>query len=1152
MSTRFLTLLSLLLAAALALSAQTASVTGIITDPSGAVIAGATLTLTNTATGVDSRTETNAEGYYRIPSIPPGNYRLGIEASGFRPFRATGLQLIVGQVARLDYTLELGSLAETVEVSARAVLLDSETSSLGQVIGGRQITELPLLGRNAYSLATLVPGVRSSAGMNDLPVDQISTVSASINGARASQNEFLLDGAPNTAAAQNQPVIFQNVDSVQEFKVETNAFSAEYGRAAGGVFNVVTKSGTNDITFTAYEFLRNDKLNANDFFANRAGRDKAPFRFNQFGGVVGGPVVLPGVYNGRNRTFFFGSAELVRFTQGVTWTGTVPRPEQLAGDFSTTRNAAGNVVTIYDPLSTAPNPGGGFTRTAFPGNRIPQSRFDPVASAMSSYWPAPNATGAPNTGVNNYARTGGSRIVKDTWSMRLDHHINERNRLFGRFSFDDTPVMRAPAYGADNIASPTHGTQTFTRYNTVIEDSHVFSPTLLGTVRASYARLANIRRPFADGFDITTLGLPGALRGQLTEPYSFPVITITGIGTASSVPNQGTGAAMGGYDFIQFGMDNITTMGSMTKTFSRNTLKAGGEFRAIRFNTIQNNDNAVNFGFTPAFTQGPNPAQASAAAGVALASFLLGTGTGSITPSPALSTQNLYYALYLQNDWRVTQTLTLNLGIRYDYETPRTERYNQLTNFDWNARPPLDAPGLDLRGALAFVGTGGLPRYQANPDRNNISPRAGFAWRFLPRTVLRGGGGLFYGTTLGIGGNPGAFGISGYQATTQMVGSLDGVTPFHTLRNPYPDGLISPTGNSLGAGTLLGQGVAFTDRAIYVPYTTQWNLNIQHELPGSVLFDLGYAGSRGVGFAQTRQFNQLPDSALSLGDGLRQQVPNPFFGQIAIGPLAARTVPRAQLLRPFPHFTGVASNNASWASSNYHSMQLKIEKRYSRGFSVLGSWTWSKLMDYGTGPWGGEALGAGGFQNWNDLRSDWSVSTTDQTHRLVINGVWALPFFQNTRGFVNKALGGWELGAINSFFSGGPIGVSSAVNNTFSQGGGQRPNWNGQSPRVEGRDPNRWIDPSAFSIAPAYAFGNAPRTLSGLRTDTTQQLDLTLSKTTRIYEKLRLQFRSEFFNITNTARFAPPNSNFGNPQFGVVASQLNQPRIIQFGVKLFY
>ncbi|MBI4889198.1 MAG: TonB-dependent receptor [Acidobacteria bacterium] len=1147
----FRALVPFLLAACLALNGQTASVAGRVADSSGAVIPAVSVVITNEGTGIETPATTNEEGYFRISSLAPGKYKVALDKQGFKPVRESGLELIVGQVARLDYTLQVGAMTESVEVSARAVLLDSETSSLGQVIGGQQVTELPLLGRNAYSLAGLVPGVRTSVGMNDLPVDQISTVSASINGGRATQNEFLLDGAPNTAAAQNQPVIFQNVDSVQEFKVETNTFSAEYGRSAGGVFNVVTKSGTNDITFTAYEFLRNNALNANDFFSNRAGKTKAPFRFNQFGGVVGGPVKLGKIYDGTNRTFFFLATELVRFSQGVTWTATVPRPEQLNGDFTTTKNAAGAQINIFDPLTTVANPAGGYLRSPFPGNRIPVDRFDPVARNISKYWPAPNAAGAANTGVNNFVRNDASKIDKNTWSARLDHNLNSNNRLFGRFSYDNSPISRAPAYGADNIASPSFGPQVFNRYNTVVEDTHVFSPTLLGTFRAAYARLSNFRTPYSNGFDITTLGLPASLKQQIPIA-SFPVVTVTGLSTSASVPNTGNGAALGGADSIAFGMDNWSVMGSATKTMSRHTLKFGADYRVIRFNSQQFADTSTNFSFGQAFTQGPNPTQATQTAGVALATFLLGIPGGAVTPVPALAMQNIYYAFFLQEDWKVTDRLTLNLGLRYDFESPRTDRFDQLTNFDHAAQVPLQAPGMNLKGALSFVNVNGVSRYQTNPDRNNFSPRAGFAYRLGDKTVIRGGAGIFVGTITGVGGGAGSFGVSGFLTNTQVVTSLDGVTPKDYLRNPYPNGLLKASGSSQGAATLLGQAIAFTDRGNYSPYSVQWNFNIQRELPWRVLFDIGYAGSRGVGFSQDRQLNQLPSAALAQGDALRQQVPNPFYGQIAVGSLAQKTVSRAQLLRPYPHFDTVNAVNSAWATSNYNSLQVKIEKRYARGFTIMGSWTYSKLMDYGAGPFGGEALGAGGFQNWNDLASDWAVSITDQTHRFIINGVWALPFFRGSTGITKAVLAGWEIGAVNSWFSGGPIGIASSVNNTFSQGGGQRPMWNGVSAMVDNPVPDRWFNSAVFANAPSYTFGTSPRTFNGLRTDITQQIDANFSKTTVLREKLRLQFRGEFFNLLNTPRFSPPNASFGNPSFAVVSSQLNQPRIIQFGLKLLY
>ncbi len=1148
---KFLLLALLCLIVAATALGQTASVTGRVTDASGAVVPGVRIEARNDATGVASSTESNDSGYYNLPQLLPGTYTITAEKSGFTTLRQTGLTLAVNQVARVDLTLQVGSVSESVEVAAEAVLLESESSTLGQVVQGAQVSNLPLLGRNPYALAGLVPGVRISAGANDLPVDQISTASASINGARGNQNEYLLDGAPNTAPAQNQPVVFANVDSVQEFKVETNAFSAEYGRAAGGVFNVVTKSGTNDLHFTLYEFLRNDKLNANDFFANRGGRSKAPFRFNQFGGTVGGPVVLPNLYDGRNRTFFFASTELVRFVQGVTFTGTVPRPEELAGDFSNTRNANNQLITIYDPLTTAPNPSGsGFIRQPFPGNRIPVDRMDPVARNIARYWPAPTSAGSGFTGVNNFSRTDSNRIEKNTWSARLDHSFNDNNRIFGRFSYDDSPWNRAPAYGKEFIASPSAGPQVFTRYNTVIEDTHVFSPSTLGTFRASWARLANRRRPFSDGFDITTLGFPAALKQQIGDPAAFPAILVNGLSVTGSVPNVVVGGALGATDVISFGMDTFTGHAAITKMLTRHTLKAGFEARILRFNTRQTNDQAIQFSFGPNFTQGPNPAASSATAGYGLATFLLGIAGGSITPSPALALQNTYYALYLQDDWKVTPRLTLNLGLRWDVEPARTERFNQLTNFDFNARPPLQAEGLNLRGALAFVGVNGVPRNQAQTDWNNFAPRIGFAYKVTPQTVVRGGAGLFYAATTGIGGAPNAYGISGFQAATTLVTSLDGVTPLNYLRNPYPDGLNQPTGSSLGSATLLGQNISFLDRGVVVPYTIQWNLNVQRELPGSLLLDVGYAASRGLKFQQDRLLNQLPDSALALGDELRRQVPNPFYGQIDIGPLSRPTVALAQLLRPFPHFDTVTSSAATWATSQYHSLQAKVEKRFSKGFTVLGSYTYSKLMDLATGQFSGEPLGGGAIQNWNNLAADWAVSSLDQTHRLVLNTVYELPFLRSGRDLVSQIFGGWDLGVIASAFSGGPLGITAATNNTFSQGGGQRPDWNGKSPRLDNPTPDKWFDTSVFTAAAPYRFGNAPRTFGGSRADGTAQIDLSLMKNASITEKMRLQFRAEFFNLTNTPRFGPPNISFGNPQFGVVSAQGNQPRIIQFALKI--
>jgi hypothetical protein len=1153
MSPRTIFLLAITVLASLAAHAQNAQMTGRITDPSGAVVPQANVSVIASATSVTRRVSSNQEGYYTVPLLQPGRYEVVVQKEGFKAINRQGIELSVGEIARLDFILELGNTSEVIEVTGAAPLLETESTTMGQVVDGRQVVNLPLLGRNPYALAALVPGVRASLGVNQLPVDQISTASASINGLRANQNEYLLDGAPNTAPAQNQPVVHANPDMVQEFKVETNAYSAEYGRAAGGIYNVVTKGGTNEVHGTAYEFFRDTSLNANDFFANRAGRERAPFRFNQFGGTVGGPVFIPKFYDGRNRTFFFASVELVRFSQGVAFTGTMPTELQKAGNFSETRNAAGAQTLVYDPGSITPFPGGGFRRTPFANNIVPQGRFNPVGANIASFIPDPNTQGTGFTNVNNYARTDSNTIDKNTYSVRMDHNFNENNKIMGRYSYDDTPWLRAPTYGPGNPASPGAAPQVFTRRNVSLEYNKILSPTFLSQSRVSYARLSNFREPYAPDFQWETLGMPAGITAANGTRGGFPSVNITGFSRTASVPNVSIGGFLGSQSFIAFGMDQYAAQQNFTKTLSKHTLKFGGEYRVMRFATTQVGDQAAVFNFTPNFSQGPNPANPAGNTGVALANLLLGLpGNATVTPSPSLALQNLYYGTYIQDAWKVTPKLTVNMGMRWEMELPRTDRFNQLTNFDFGATPPLNVPNLNVRGALAFVGVGGVSRYQTQLDTNNFSPRLGIAYQLSDRVVIRTGAGLFYASTTGIGGAPDAHGISGFQTSTGMVTSLDGVTPFDTISNPFPQGFLQATGSSLGAGTLLGQNVNFFNRDNLTPYSAQWNFNIQTQLPGKFLLETGYVGTRGLRMAANQNLNQLPDQVLALGDELRRTVPNPFRGQILEGGLAQNNVSVAQLLRPYPHFQGVTDNNRTYANSNYHALQVRLERRFAQGLTFLTSYAFSKTMDLFTGPFSGEALSAGGIQNWNNLAADWGVSFQDQTHRLLINSVFELPFFKQQRGFHGKVLGGWELGGVFSAFSGSPLGVTSVANNTFSQWGGQRPNWNGTNPTVDNPTVERWLTPEVFSIPPGYTFGNAPRTFGGARSDTTAQIDLTLNKNTRIGEKYTVQFRTEFFNLTNTPVFNAPNVNFGNPQFGVVDSQQNQPRIIQFAVKFLF
>ena len=547
---------------------QSGEIVGRVTAQDGAASPGATLTITESSTSVKRVARSGSDGYYAVPALMPGIYSVAISSPGYASIIRTGLEIRVEQTLNIDFTLHIGAVDQTVTVSAESPLLETETSSLGHVVSGREVVDLPLLGRDAYALGELVPGVRGSVGMNNLPTDVITTSSVSINGAQATANDFLLDGAPNSAPAFNQPVIYPIADSVQEFRVQTNNYSAEYGRSAGGIYDVVTKGGTNDVHFSAYEFYRNSTLTANNWFAKAAGQPGPPLTFNQFGGVIGGPVVIPKLYNGRNKTFFFIGNEYVRFNQGVTFTGTVPDPTELTGDFSRDVNSAGQPITIYNPFSTTPT-GSGYTRTAFMGNNI-SNYINHVSAQMAKYFPKPNLTTLAGA---NYVLSTSSQIHENAFTGRVDHIFSDKTSMFARYSYNNTPFVRPNPYGPGDLGGSAYGPQVFDRYNAVIEGSHVFSPTLLGVIRASFARLSNQRVPVSLGFDLSTLGFPAQLGNEIGPPLSFPVVTIAGYSV--------TGSATAGYTLGETGqiegyLYTDAIQPGLTKSLGRHELKFGG------------------------------------------------------------------------------------------------------------------------------------------------------------------------------------------------------------------------------------------------------------------------------------------------------------------------------------------------------------------------------------------------------------------------------------------------------------------------------------------------------------------------------------------------------------------------------------------------
>lgn len=1120
---------------------------GVVTDESGAVMPGVRVTARNSATGVASTTVSGAEGRYYLPYLAPGRYAISAEQQGFQKAVVPNVVLTVNQTATIDLVMRVGQMTQEVTVEAKGVEVEKESGTLGTVIDNREIENLPLLGRNPYALVELVPGARTSAHWNELAVDETSQAVVSINGARGNQSEFLLDGAPNSSPIRNNPVVIPSAAAVQEFKVETNAFSAEFGRSSGGVINVVTRSGANQYRGEVYEFFRNDLFDASDFFANRAGADRPTLRYNQFGASFGGPVR-------RGRTFFFGNYEGVRTRQGVTFLSTVPTAAQRAGDFSRTFNRSGQLIVIYDPATTRPDPKapGRSVRDPFPGNRIPLDREDRVARNLTEFFPLPNTAGDSGSGTNNFVSTAPQTIAKNMITTRVDHHLSANQRVYGRYSFDATPFNRPDVY--HNIASPSFGPQNFRRQSFTLDDVRTFGATSILNARYSFSRLRNRNMPRSAGVDLTKLGYPPGLAQQMTINV-MPPISISGMGSRFSGGNIGTGMALGSDIMIRTAGENHTWAGTWTKVIGRQTIKTGGDLRLYRMNNFYHGDGSNSFDFTAGFTQGPNPAAGSPVAGYGYASFFLGLGNGGgVQIVPALALQQVYWSGFVQDDVKATRRLTLNVGLRYEYGSPLTERFNQLTNFDYDAPVPLNWPGAELRGVLSFVGMNGVPRGQLNPDRNNVAPRFGFAYALRPKLVFRGGAGLFYAPSTGHGPAATSYGASGFLANTSFVGSVNGFTVLRSLSNPYPDGIVQPTGSRLGAATLLGQSISYADRENKTPYAEQWSFGIQGELPGRVVLDASYAGSRGLHLYANRTMNQLSNASLALGDALRDIVPNPVYGQLKQGVLAVSGIARARLLRPFPQFDSVTAVKANWGASEYHALHLKLHKRMSHGVQFLVSFSFSKIMgNVNSGEWGGENLGYSSVQDWSNLRSEWSISELNISRRLTFSYTWELPFGRSRRflqtGLGAKLLGGWQIAGVTTLSTGVPLGVGCATNTTYSFGGGCRPDvlYSPVLPASE-RTVERWFDTNAFAQPAPYRFGNSSRTIPGLLGDGIRNADLSLMRAVRLAEHRQLLVRMQAFNLTNSVRFAVPNHSFGSQAFGTINAQLNRGRVLQAAV----
>ena len=1130
-----------------------ATLTGRVLDIQGAVIPGVRVLVTQVETNAKFEAASGADGQYTVPFLPPGTYRVRVEAPGFKLYVRDGLKASTGERIGLDITLELGLVTETVTVSADQSLLETTTASTGQVISDRQIENMPMNGRTPLVLAQLAFGVIPSSDPKfTRPFDNAGPSTFSMGGATARRNELLLDGVPNSTSdsrvAYNPPV-----DAVTEVKVESFQVDAAYGHTGGGTVNVVLKGGTNSLHGNAYEFNQVSRLAATPFFTNRAGLKKPVTRFNQWGVNAGGPVIVPRLIDGRNKLFFFFAYEGIKDAFPEPLTSTVPTSAQRNGSFSSLLSV-GNNYQIYDPL-TGVREGVRIRREPFVNNLIPATRLIPAALNYLQFLPPPNQAGRAD-GQDNYLANTVRRDSFNNEIGRLDFLFSDRHKMFWNFRHNEALLDRGNRF--NNIATGIPLRRV--NWGSVVDDVYTLSPSMFLNTRAGWSRFSEANIPQGIGFNSTSLGLPAYLAASSTRPV-LPRVAFDRFQNLGETSGNDTP-----FDIYQL-------FSVLTKAAGRHSLKGGTDLRMYRESSINFGNSSGLFNFSSDWTRGPLDNATAAPLGQDLASFLLGLPTsGSYDVNAARTNQAGYFALFLQNDFRVRSNLTLNLGIRYERDLATTERFNRSVNgFDFTTANPIGQQAIPAynRSPIPeipvgqFSTNGGLTFPTA--DQREIyktqgryfSPRFGFAWTpkaLGSRTVIRGGFGVFF---FGLG----TAGINqfGFSQTTPLVATLDGfLTPAATLANPFPNGIQSPTGSSSGLRTFLGQAVRFYNPQPKNPYSNRWNLGIQRELARDMVLEAGYVGNHSVHLGVERGYNSVPRDLLSASP-LRDQtainrmtglVTNPFAGLLPNTPLNAATIRRAQILGAYPQFllgdlianrtdgrpaNGIIADSLNDGSSYFHMFQVRLEKRFSHGLQLLANYQYSKLIERVS------------RLNDSDPFLEKRIAAEDRPQRFVLSASYELPFGRGKQflsgagAVVNRLVGGWVLNGVYVVQPGPPLNWG----NVIYLGG----DLNLDPRRIDGAfDTTRFNTNSQQQLD--WNIRSFPTRFTGLRQDGVYNADFSMLKNTAITEKVRLQYRCEFFNAFNHPTFDPPNLTPTNSNFGKITNQPNLPRIIQMGLRL--
>jgi hypothetical protein len=1222
----------LLLSCSVALRAQSTygSLTGTVTDSTGAVEVGATVTLTNTGTSISQTQPTGDSGLYSFVNLIPGNYRLSVEKTGFKRVNRENIVIFVQQTTRVDIALTVGGKDETVTVTSDVPLLQAETSSLGQVVEERNADELPLNGRNVFSLVEVAPSVvmQGQAGATATGQNPFSWGNFQIGGAFANQSAEYLDGQPLNIGYINLPILIPTQDSVGEFKVQTNNIGPEWGKVAGGVLNLSTKSGSNTFHAEAYEYIRNKVLNANDWFNNNQGTPKAPWIQNQFGGNAGGRIW-------KDRTFFFYSIEAFRLRSSHSWLDTVPTSAiqtavasggpvdltDLAGAIGVPAiidPCGGNITNTPGVLGNAGCAVNSYTPTQFAGTTnlftIPANRLNATAAKLLPIlFPTPtNPTALTNNYASSYA-LGGNQNQN---IARIDQKINDAQHLFGRFSQWNN--LNQPEDPEGKGLCLDRCTETMTSKGLAIGYNYVLTPTTIANLDVAASRFNYLRTPKNSGFDFSTIDWPTAFNTELPSSERTPPTMVI----------QGESDDLSSSQGQSYIVDHDTqywVSPTITLVRGRHTIQGGYQQEITLDDYAQSNIISGCIGFGGSFTEdyfglpgNPAPPTGIPAGNgnqFGLADYLLGWGgsagqqTGNhffgtaVIPNLVLGKQTMT-AFFANDTVHATSKLTLNLGLRYEYQSPWSERHNRQSYFDPTAVDPIAAAAVGTVGGptTAVLGAVGLvdtpahsSRYNLDPNRIGIAPRVGFAYSIDAKTVVRGGYGLFW-IPLDASWATNPLNDPVNSISTDYIGNNGSVqVPTNTVETPWLN-FVAPPGASVNSASGLpqiaydeegGSNPTFENPQYNYGYMQQWNLDVQRTLWGGWFVDVAYAANKGTHLpAYNLEVGQLGDNYLAQAAAqaaagqtvtIAQAVANPFKSIAAPGSqLSSATTTVGQLLRPFPQYAGVQYAGAGAFSSNYQSLQATLQKRFNGGGTLLAAYTWAKLLsNTDTITSWLETGGKGGIQDANNLRGEKSLSSQNVPQHLIVSYVLDLPFGKNKKyasnlpAFADKAVSGWGVDGVTTLQTGFPVNISSVGNSANYYGApGLRPNvvsgcnkatgGSAASRVLAGLAPNApaggWINPACFSVPAPYTFGNEPRVDSSLTADGVANWDFAAFKHTTFgpSEKLGFEFRVEVFNLFNRVQFNPPNNTYGSSSFGHITGDMNNPRLVQLAGKIVF